>query len=122
MTGMTLVIWPITCPGSMSIIRTPEYDCWYSTMNRSAASSLSLPRSPAVALLIPLSNAWRSHTPNASSSSSLDANHRYSVGRDTPACAATSDRLSLLMPLRLRTSAVAARIRSLVEVSASLVS
>ena len=38
----------------------------------------------------------RSDSPNASSNSPLDANQRYSVGRETPACSATSDRLSFV--------------------------
>ena len=44
-------------------------ECWYSTMNRSAASSFSVPRRPAVARPMPLSNISRSYKPNASSSS-----------------------------------------------------
>ncbi len=119
MTGRILPSWAMTTSGSMSTSRTPEYDCWYSTMNRSAASSFSVPRRPAVARLMPLSNISRSKTPNASSSSPLEANQRYSVGRETPACSATSERLSFVCPLRPSTSAVATRIRCLVEVSST---
>src|ERR1700761_8905786 len=90
-------------------------------MNRNAASSLSAPLRPAVARPIPLSKVCRSYLENAESRSSLEANQRYSVGLDTPAWIATSDRLSLRLPLRPRTSAVAARIRSCVEVSTSMV-
>ena len=86
-------------------------------MNRKAASSFSSPSKPAMATPIPLSYMSRSHTPNVSSRSFFEANHRYSVGLDTRACSATSDRLSFVIPLRLSTSAVAVRMRCRVDES-----
>src|SRR5580692_4624898 len=88
-------------------------------MNLSAASSFSSRRKPAVALPMPVSNISRSWTPKASRSSSFDANQRYSVGRETPACSATSERLSLVWPVRPSASTVAARIRRRVDVSST---
>ena len=76
-----------------------------------AASSFSEPSKPSIALAKPSLTLRSSYSPNAASRSSFEEYHLYNVVRDTLASAATSDKFSLLWPLRPRTAAVAARIR-----------